>query len=360
MAKILYGVHGTGHGHAVRALTVARHFPEHDFLFVSHGTGADLLRPEFPVVECPSLVTVVRAQRVAKGATLAQNFMIWRRRHQVRRQLLELLDSHQPDAVLSDYEFFLPQVCREVGLPCLSLDHQHIIPCCRHPVPPGQWASYLTTRLIIQHLYSHASHYVVTSFFRPAVKTGLPQVRLAPPLLRESVLKIRPQAGEHVVAYQGYSTFSRFFPLLKAISRPVRVYGFDREQRDGNLTFRRTSEEGFLADLASCRYVICGGSHSLISEALFYGKPVLSFPIKDAFEQFLNAFYVDREGYGEYSQSFRPDPGIIPAFEARLDDFQKNIQAGQFCGNQEIFALVQQFIETGNLEPATGPFQAGL
>ncbi|MEW6386894.1 MAG: glycosyltransferase family protein [Thermodesulfobacteriota bacterium] len=360
MAKILYGVHGTGHGHAMRALTVARHFPEHDFLFVSHGSGAEILRPEFPVVECPSLVTVVRAQRVAKGATLAQNFLIWRQRHQVRRQLLELLDQYQPDAVLNDYEFFLPQVCREAGLPCLSLDHQHVIPFCRHAVPPGQWASYLTTRLIIQHLYSRASHYLVTSFFRPRLKPGLSQVRLAPPLLRESVRQIRPQAGEHVVAYQGYSTFARFFPLLQAIPRPVLVYGFDREHREGNLTFRRTSEEGFLADLAACRYVVCGGSHSLLSEALFYGKPVLSFPIKDAFEQFLNAFYVNREGYGNFSQSFRPDPKIIPAFEAKLGDFQKNIQKGQFCGNQEIFALVQQFIDAGNLDLPDRPLQANL
>ena len=48
MAKILYGVHGTGHGHAVRSLTLARHFAGlgHEFLFVSHGAGADILRRE--------------------------------------------------------------------------------------------------------------------------------------------------------------------------------------------------------------------------------------------------------------------------------------------------------------------------
>ena len=54
MARILYGVHGIGHGHAMRALTLARHFPEHEFLFLSHDTGAAILGQEFPVEHCPN------------------------------------------------------------------------------------------------------------------------------------------------------------------------------------------------------------------------------------------------------------------------------------------------------------------
>jgi uncharacterized protein (TIGR00661 family) len=96
--------------------------------------------------------------------------------------------------------------------------------------------------------------------------------------------------------------------------------------------------------------VVCGGSHTLISEALFYGKPVISFPIQNAFEQFLNAFYLERLGYGRYFTGLRPPPEIIPAFEARLDSCRKNIQAGNFCGNQEIFALVDQFIREKKLD----------
>ena len=96
--------------------------------------------------------------------------------------------------------------------------------------------------------------------------------------------------------------------------------------------------------------MVCGGSHTLASEALFYGKPVISFPIKNAFEQFLNAFYIDRLGYGRYFTGFHPPPEIIPAFEASLDRYRANIQTGNFCGNQEIFALVDQFIREKKLD----------
>ena len=122
------------------------------------------------------------------------------------------------------------------------------------------------------------------------------------------------------------------------------VYGFDREERQGNLWFKKNSESGFLNDLASCRYVVCGGSHSLLSETLYYGKPVFSFHIQDAFEQYLNAFYLERLGLGACCTKFQPSPALVPAFEAKVEQFQRNMQHHSFCGNQEIFTAVARFI----------------
>jgi UDP:flavonoid glycosyltransferase YjiC (YdhE family) len=75
MARILYGVHGTGHGHAIRALTIARHFAQHEFLFISHGTGAAILGAEFPVEDCPNPETPIKAHRVEGSG--AGSFRSW-------------------------------------------------------------------------------------------------------------------------------------------------------------------------------------------------------------------------------------------------------------------------------------------
>lgn len=348
MARILYGVHGTGHGHAIRALTVARHFREHRFLFLSHGAGAAMLRAEFPVLESPCLVTVVRHHAVAGMATLRENIVILSQASAVQRRLEGLIADFRPEVALTDYDFFLPRVARRLGLPCLSLDHQHIIPAGRHPVPPGQRHVYLLTKMIVQLLFSCADSYLATSFFRPAGGSH-GNIRVVPPLLREQVLSRRPTPGEHVVAYQGYETFQRFLPLLMAIPRPVRVYGFDREEQQGNLFFRRNAENGFLNDVAGCRYLICGGSHTLLSEALYFGKPVLSFPIQGAFEQFLNAFYLERLGYGRKLETQQPSPAVIAAFEGDLERFQGTIRRGHFCGNAEIYSLISTFLAHGCL-----------
>ncbi len=351
MAKILYGVHGTGHGHAVRALTIARHFAGlgHEFLFVSHGTGAAILRREFPVEDIPNPATPIRGHKVALAATVYSNFTVRRRSRTYINQILKLMERFQPDVTMSDYEYFVPRAARLAGVPCLSVDHQHIITSCRHPVPWAHCLNYLATAWAVGTFFSRASDYLVISFFRPPTRPGV-RARILPPLLRDTVLQRRPSAAGHVVAYQGYTTFRRFFPFLRAIPSPVMVYGFDTEGADGNLHYKKNSETGFLDDLASCRYVVCGGSHTLISEALYYGKPVLSFPIKGAFEQFLNAFYTERSGFGRYFTGFHPRPEIIPVFEAHLEGFNRNIGAENFCGNPEIFALVEQFIREGRLD----------
>ncbi|MGB8993602.1 MAG: glycosyltransferase family protein, partial [Desulfobaccales bacterium] len=344
------GVHGTGHGHAIRALTIARHFAGlgHEFLFVSHGTGADILRREFPVADCPNPETPIRGHKVDLAAAIYSSLAVRSRSRTYVNRLLQLMERFQPDVALSDYEYFVPLAARRAGVPCLSVDHQHVITACRHPVPWSQYFGYLSTAWAIKTFFSRARDFLVISFFQPQVTPGV-RARIMPPLLRETVLERRPRDGGHVVAYQGYTTFQRFLPLLRAIPSPVAVYGFDRAGLDGNLHFKKNSEPGFLDDLSSCRYVVCGGSHTLISEALYYGKPVLSFPIQGAFEQFLNAFYLERLGYGRYYTGFNPHPEIIPAFEAKLADFDRNLGQQNFCGNPEIFSLVEQFIRTQKL-----------
>ncbi|MEJ2673492.1 MAG: glycosyltransferase family protein, partial [Deltaproteobacteria bacterium] len=260
MAKILFGVHGTGHGHAIRALTIARHFAEHEFLFVSHDTGAAILGREFPVEECPNPPTVVRGHRVDVPATLIASLKVRSHSRDHVRRLLDLMDRFQPDVTMTDYEYFLPQAARRAGVPCLSIDHQHIITCCRHRVPWTQYFSQLSTSFAVASMFSRATDYLVISFFKAQAKPGA-RVKVLPPLLRDSVLQRRPAGGDHVVAYQGYATFKRFLPFLSAIPSPVMVYGFDEARTAGNLHFKKNSESGFLDDLAACRYVVCGGSH---------------------------------------------------------------------------------------------------
>jgi len=350
MAKILYGVHGTAHGHAIRALSIARRFPEHEFLFVSHEAGPAILQGEYPVVDIPSMGTVFTRHRVDTWATLKLNYPVLRDRKALMRRVLKLMEDFQPDAVLSDYEYFLPRACRLLSVPCLSIDHQHVINACRHPIPWGEYPSYLATNLSVKLLFSRATDYLVISFFQPEVKPGF-RAKILPPLLRDTVLARQPEDRGHVLVYQSYITdFRKFLALVEAVKRPVIVYGVNKEGREGNLFYKKKSEEGFLDDLASCAYVVCGGGHSMISEALYYGKPVISFPIKGAFEQFLNAFYLDRLGYGRCFTGPYLEPEIIPGFESRLEEFRNRISETKFCGNAEIFRQVEEFVREKKLD----------
>lgn len=62
--RVLYGIHGTGHGHAMRGLTIARRLGRHQFLFVANDDAPKVLEPEFPVCRIPNLGTVFKNYRV--------------------------------------------------------------------------------------------------------------------------------------------------------------------------------------------------------------------------------------------------------------------------------------------------------
>lgn len=176
-----------------------------------------------------------------------------------------------------------------------------------------------------------------------------------PPILRESVIARKPSDEGHVVVYQSNSVYTGLVDFLKkGTQRTCYVYGYSRtEGRDGNVIFMKKDENGFLDKLASCSYVIQGGSHTLMTEALYLGKPVLTLPLKAMVEQRYNAMYIESLGYGIEADMYSLTPEILHGFEARLDEFRANISRGSFCGNEIVFGLVDAFIRTGHL-PETG------
>jgi len=350
MARILYGVHGTQHGHAIRALILARRLAAlgHEFLFISSEEGAGLLEREFRVERFENPGTRYRNQKLDTPATVRLAMRTLAKRGSELARLKRLIEDFRPDRAISDYEYFVPIAAARAGIPCLSIDHQHVISCCHHQVPARYWPDYLGIRASIRFLFSACSDYLAISFYQPPTKPGA-RARVAPAILRDSVLRQRPSRGEHIVVYQSCGICDAFAPYLRRIDREFRVYGYKMDKVDGNLTFRSYSEEGFLADLASCAYVVCGGSHNLMSEALHYGKPILSFPVAGAFEQTLNALYLERLGYGRMADMRRLTPDLLPAFEKDLDARRERIAAGSFCGNETVNELVDAFLADGRL-----------
>ncbi|MFH1090413.1 MAG: glycosyltransferase family protein, partial [Pseudomonadota bacterium] len=202
MARIIYGVQCTGHGHAMRALTVARKFPEHEFLFVSDGDGYELLQPRYPVVRCPNPESPVRQHRIRLIPAIISNLKLHPRRGSHIRSILEVMDRFQPDVAITDYEHFVPLASRRAGLPCVSLDHQHVVTCAVHDLPAVHQPGQVLMSLAIKLLFDQTQAHVITSFFQPPLKPKA-KAWLFPPLLRQIVLEKSARSGEHVLAYYG-------------------------------------------------------------------------------------------------------------------------------------------------------------
>ena len=350
MARILYGIHGTGHGHAMRGLTIARSLAEHEFLFVTDGDALSVLSGEFPVVRLDNLGTVCRNYKVDLPATVAQAVSILLRRKHITEKLLRIMDEFKPDCCMTDLEYFVPRAAKQSGLACLTLDHQHVITCCRHKLPPDMWFDYFIQGLTPKYLFSPTEENLIISFYAPPLRPEY-RAKIAPPILRQSVLDLRPCDRGHVLVYQSNSTHRGLLDFLKAATRRTcYIFGYrNRVGREDNLVFCPKSEEGFLELLEGASFVICGGGHTLMTEALFLGKAVLSLPLKAVVEQRFNALYIEQLGYGMQADMFGLRPELLAEFEARLGEFTGNVSKGNFCGNQTVFSLVTNFIRTGRL-----------
>ena len=353
MARILYGIHGTGHGHAMRGLTIARKLGQHEFLFVCDDDAPAVLEPEFRVHRLPNLGTVFRNYKVDLRATIGRALPLLVHRGRYVDDVLRLMDDFRPDVCMTDLEYFVPRAAEKAGLPCLTLDHQHIITCCRHDLPANMWWDAFLQGITPRWLFRPTAANLIISFYAPPV---LPRynARIAPPILRDRVIGASPGDDGHVLVYQSNSTSGKLIEFLKTATRRIcYVFGYSRQEgRDGNVVFMPKSEEGFLKLLERCAYVIQGGSHTLMSEALYLGKPILSLPLGAMVEQRFNALYVERLGYGMQADMRMLEPRLLAAFEERLPDFREAIAKGDFCGNDLVFGLVDAFARTGRLSLA--------
>lgn len=331
MARIIYGVMGDSGGHINRSLAVAAEMKGHDFLFVGGGKVAEAREHGHGYAPLPMISTVLENNRVLFSQTIGHFFQIITGYGRIIDELCRIIESFQPDLAVTDYEFFLPRAARRSGLPCVSLDHQHILTHCRYSVPRGQAANRLLTMASVRHLFSAADTYVVSSFFPLPPKCGA--VEVVPPILHHDILNQNPVEGDHVVAYMRSGVDRDLMGGLRSLGRECRIYGTGEVGSEGNLKFMPASRVNFLKDLSSCGYVICNGGHTLISEALQLGKPVLAFPTAFFYEQYFNAVHLRQLGYGDFAVNTSTSERTIATFEKGLETYRANLEGLDMFGN---------------------------
>jgi uncharacterized protein (TIGR00661 family) len=96
--------------------------------------------------------------------------------------------------------------------------------------------------------------------------------------------------------------------------------------------------------LSACKAVIANGGFTLISEALYLKKPILSIPVKKQFEQILNAIYLERLGYGMYSKETNKEN--ILRFSKNIQKYKKNLNKYNRYDNRESLKKIDDTIKS--------------
>lgn len=302
--KLLYGVVGEGMGHATRSSVILRHLlaQGHEVQIIVSGRAAEYLDRYFPNIERIEGLTMSFEDNELDHAQTFWEFIKRVPDYLGKNQdkFIALADEFMPDAVISDFETFSYLFAKNHDLPVISIDNMQIISRSKiaEDIKKLDYSAYLTAKAFVRSKLPGCHHYLITTFFYPELKRE--RTSLFPPILRDKILKAKPTLGEHLLVYQTTTTNEVLVDVLKGLKIPAKVYGFNRDQIDENLEFKSFSEEGFIKDLAAAKGILATGGYSLLGEALYLKKPMLSVPLKGQFEQILNAAYLQKLGYGEY------------------------------------------------------------
>jgi uncharacterized protein (TIGR00661 family) len=346
--RILYGVAGEGMGHATRSRVVidALTARGHDVQVVVSGRAHDYLKAResdrLGVNRIWGLSIVYEDNEVQNFRTVLQNVTGaalggWPRNV---KAYFDLTEEFRPEVVVSDFETWSYLYGKTHRLPVVSVDNNQIVNRCDHPpeVIAGKEREYLVAKAVVKAKLPGCFHYLIGTFFYPPVSK--PRTTLHPPVLRPEILAARPEPGEHLLVYQTSTSNPTLPELLRRCGRECRIYGLRRDLaedvRDGNLVWRPFAEQGFIEDLRTARGVVSGGGFTLMSEAVYLRRPLLSVPVRKQFEQILNARYLERVGYGLGSDELTQER--LGQFLERLPEFERHLQRYAQDGNAETLA----------------------
>jgi uncharacterized protein (TIGR00661 family) len=350
--KILYGVVGEGMGHAIRSRVVLDHLVEegHEVEIMASGRAVDFLKKRFEGVNrIHGFYMITEENRVRMGKTIASNLLSGTAGLPKNiAAYFEVLLQHRPQVVVSDFESWTYMYAKMHRLPIVSIDNMQIINRCVHDddiIGPDR-ASFELTRAFIKGKLPFCDEYLITTFFRPEIRK--PDTRLFPPILRPEILAAKATKGSHLRVYQTAEGHEDLARTLAATGIECRIYGMRRniteEVVEGNLRYRPFSESVFIDDLASARAVISGGGFTLMGEAVYLHKPMLSVPLAKQFEQVMNARYLEKVGYGMAAMSL-DDPAVLASFLAALPGCEAKLAAYAQDGNSLVLRALDEFLD---------------
>ena len=352
--RILYGVAGEGMGHATRSRVVIDALSaRHEIEVVVSGRAHDYLKAHesgrLGVRRIWGLSIVYEDNAVRNFRTVLENVRGavaggWPRNV---KAYFDVAEKFRPDVVISDFESWSYLFARRYRLPVISLDNNQIVNRCDHPpdVLAGKEKEFLLAMGVVKAKLPGCFHYLVTSFFFPPVSK--PRTTLHSPVLRDEILAARAEPGDHLLVYQTSTSNPRLTEILKRCGVECRIYGLRRDlaadEREGNLLWRPFSERTFVDDLRTARAVVSGGGFTLMSEAVYLRRPMLSVPVRKQFEQILNARYLERLGYGKHADEITEEG--LGAFLERVPEYERHLARYVQDGNRELLAKLDEVLE---------------
>ncbi len=326
--RIFYSLCGEGLGHAIRSAVVIEYLINegYDLIVFASDRAYKYLSNKFEnVYEISGFNTVYEDNEARYKKTFVYNMKdVPSDLKNNINKMYKLAKKFKPDLIISDFEFYANLLSHILSIPLLSIDNMHVITEAKYDSPSKYAKDKLFAEAVVHAFIQRADRTLIYSYFYPPLKNENTTMYVHP-IIRDEIYALTPTVKDHILVYQTSDSNSQLIKLLKENSdKKFIVYGFHKDERDGNVLFRSFTEKQLFKDFKDAKCVITNGGFSLITEALQLEKPVLSIPVNKQYEQILNAMFVDRLGYGEHHDSV--NQVILDNFLEKVEVYRKNIQ----------------------------------
>lgn len=348
MARILYGVAGEGFGHAVRSgVVIGNLIGNNEIKIVASSKAYSYLSKFFDVEEIDYFKIIYLNNRAENF--LSSFYSIIRLPIIVARgwKILRIINEFKPNIIITDFEPLVSYFGCFKKIPIVSIDNQHIITKAANiSIPKKYWLDALVAKFIISLFIIKSDKRIITSFF--SCKTKEKNSIIVKPLLRKDIINAKTSNKGHILVYQTSKSNKGLIKELQKVSEKFILYGFYKNKTIGNITIKDANEKMFLEDLIACKAVITNGGFTLISEALYLKKPVMSMPVRGQFEQISNAIYIEKLGYGMFSQETSQE--AIKAFIKNIPKFRKKLAGYKKYNNGEALKEINKAVKKLSLK----------
>ncbi len=275
--KILYSIQATGNGHVSRAAEIAPYlekYGEVDYLL--SGTNCSL-RPDFKVTYRFNGLSLFYNN--IGGISINK---IWHNNSFVSvAKNAYNLPVEKYDLIINDFDFITALSCKIKKVKSVHFGHQASFQSENVPRPDKKKIAY---EFLLKH-FAEATHHVGLHF-KPYDQS------IFNPIIKQELLDIKPDDKGHITIYLPSIKPSVLLPFLEQNPNTV-FHLFCNERKvkfiDKNVHFMPIDALSFSWSMLNCHGVITGGGFETPSEALFLGKKLISYPIKNHYEQHCNA-----------------------------------------------------------------------
>lgn len=275
--KILYAIQGTGNGHLSRSMDVIPCLMQHAQVdILVSGIESDLILP-FPIKYKLRGLSFIfgRNGGVDLWKTLVKSNI-----QKLVREIKELPVENY-NLVINDFEPVSAWACYTRNIPCIGLSHQAAV--LAEETPKAEVTD-MIGKLILKNYAPNTIQYGF--HFKPYAKD------IFTPVIRSQV---RDQIVEHGDYYTVYLPAYDDRRLVSKLSqfKNVKWDVFSKHNKkpfaSRNVSIQPIHNDKFVKSMAGSAGVLCGAGFETPAEALFMNKKLLVIPMKNQYEQQLNA-----------------------------------------------------------------------